>query len=332
MIIGIPKELPLSEKRVAATPTSVKKLISQGFEVWIEKNAGLSSLFYDSQYIDCGASIKKNSTEIFNSSDIILSVCPPVTIKNKNLKKSSVIIGNFQNLMPSSYLKNSTCFALEKLPRISKSQPFDILSSQNNLSGYQAVIKATSLLKKSIPMMITSAGTITPVKFLIIGLGVAGLQAIATAKRLGAKIYAHDIRSETKEQAKSLGAIFIENINDILNDIDVIIASAFYPTSKAPILITENDIKKMTKGSVLIDMAITQGGNIEHSKNLKIINFNDNQIYADSNLANEIPQTASQLYANNLSNFIDYLKITPQNIPSFNLNDDIIKSTLIYGG
>ncbi len=328
MIIGILKETSSFENRVSATPATIKKFTSQGFEVWIEKNAGLSSLFYDSEYIASGAKIKKNATDIFCSSDILLTL-NPASIKKS--KKSSVIIGDFHNSIPSSSLKNSTCFALEKLPRISKAQPFDILSSQNNLSGYQAVIKATSLLKKSIPMMITSAGTITPVKFLIIGLGVAGLQAIATAKRLGAKIYAHDIRPETKEQAKSLGAIFIENINDILNDIDVIIASAFSPTSKAPVLITENDIKKMTKGSVLIDMAITQGGNIEHSQNLKIINFNDNQIYADSNLANEIPQTASRLYANNLSNFIDYLKITPQNIPSFNLNDDIIKSTIIYG-
>ena len=223
-------------------------------------------------------------------------------------------------------------FALEKLPRISKTQPFDILSSQDNLSGYQAIIKSATLLKKSIPMMITSAGTSIPIKFLIIGLGVAGLQAIATAKRLGGKVYAHDLRPETKDQATSLGAIFIDDINNILPEVDVIITSAFTNNKKAPLLIRKKDIPKIKKNSVLIDMAIAQGGNIEGSINMKTITINNCQIYADSNLAGQIPQTASTFYANNLNNFLTYLKITPDKIPTFNNKDEIIKATLLQKG
>ena len=328
MIIGIVKETTPFENRVSATPASTKKLASQGFNIWFEKGAGTSAGFFDSEYISAGAQIKNNSKEILQSSDILLMLNP---LQLQKLKKSNIIIGNFQNRIPPAIFKNSTCFALEKLPRISKAQPFDILSSQNNLSGYQAIIKSAFMLKKSIPMMITSAGTIIPTKFLILGLGVAGLQAAATAKRLGAKVYAYDIRPETKEQAQSLGAIFINDLKKILPDIDVIIASAFSSNKKAPLLIKQKDFKILKKGTILIDMAIAQGGNIESAKNLKITKKNDCLIYANNNLANEIPQTSSQLYANNLSNFIDYLKITPDKIPSFDINDEIIKATLIQG-
>ena len=218
---------------------------------------------------------------------------------------------------------------MEKLPRISKTQGFDILSSQDSLSGYQAVIKASELLNRSIPMMITSAGTLAPIKFLILGIGVAGLQAIATAKRLGAKVYAHDIRSETKEQAQSLGAIFTENIDEIISQIDVVISSAFSPDKKAPVLIKKSTVKTMKKGSVLIDMAISNGGNIEGSKDYEVIDISGQKIYANSFLAAQIPQSASILYGNNLSNFIDYIDLRPNQKPLINKKDEIIKATLI---
>lgn len=334
MIIGITKETALFENRVSATPDTVKKYISQGLKVIIESNAGASAYFDDKEYISSGATIEKKSTNILQKSDILFKIVPPTLDELKYIKKSAIIITNFSKLPSPEVLsqihsKEIICFALERLPRISKSQSFDILSSQDNLSGYQAVIKSAQLLKKSIPMMITAAGTLTPIKFLILGIGIAGLQAIATAKRLGAKVYAHDIRIETKEQAESLGAIFIENINEIIKDIDVIISCAFSIGKKAPILITKNNIKTLKKGSVLIDMAIIGGGNIEGSQDLKIIDCSGRYIYANSTFANEIPQSASILYAKNLSNFIDYLKIKPNEQINIDKTDEIIKSTLI---
>ena len=336
MIIVILKETSPYENRVSATPQTVKKFVSQGFDVLIEKQAGECSYFDDSEYVSAKAKIKSTSVDILRLSDILLKIQPPTTTELKYIKNSSIIICNFQNhisneLLRSIKSKSLTCFALEKIPRISKTQPFDILSSQDNLSGYQAVIKSAQFLTKSIPMMITSAGTVTALKFLILGIGVAGLQAIATAKRLGAKVYAHDIRPETKEQAQSLGAIFLSDISDIIKDIDVIIASAFSIGKKAPVLIKSKDIKKMKKGSILIDMAVAFGGNIEGSQNFKLINITNRQVYANSTLANEIPQTASQLYANNLSNFIDYLQINPKKTLQLNNSDEIIQSVLIKG-
>ena len=334
MIIGILNETNHHENRVCITPQNVKKYILQGFKVLIETNAGIKAGFDNKQYISSGAKIKKNSKEILQQSNIILKIKPPTINELKDVQKSAFIIGNFQNSIPNDLLKqirqkSLNCFALEKTPRISKAQNFDILSSQDNLSGYQAVIKACELLKKSVPMMITSAGSLPPIKFLILGIGVSGLQAIATATRLGGKVYAHDIRAETKEQAQSLGAVFVQNINEILSEIDVIIASAFSSSQKAPILIKKNMLKKMSKGAVIIDMAISNGGNIEGSQNLKTSIIHNCSVYANSNLANQIPQSASILYSNNLSNFITYLGLTPGTELSLNKADEIIKATLI---
>ena len=300
----------------------------------VETNAGVKSCFDDSSYISSGAIIKEQASAILRQSDILLKVTPPTITEIKNVKNSALIIANFQNSSSAELLdtirkKTLTCFALEKLPRISKTQSFDILSSQENLSGYQSIIKAAELLKKSVPMMITSAGTLPPIKFLILGVGIAGLQAIATAKRLGAKVYAHDIRDETKEQVQSLGAIFIQNINEIISDVDVVIASAFSQNKKAPVIIKKTTIKDMKKGALLIDMAISQGGNIEGSKNLKNINIYNCQIYANSNLANLVPQSASTLYSNNLSNFIEYLGLKAKTKPILNISDDVIKAVLL---
>ncbi|MBE6454356.1 MAG: NAD(P)(+) transhydrogenase (Re/Si-specific) subunit alpha [Alphaproteobacteria bacterium] len=334
MIIGILRETNSYENRVCVTPQSVKKYIAKGLSVIIETNAGANSCFNDEEYISSGATIKRTAKEILQQSDILLKINPPTFDELKYLKKSTIIIGNFQHsisdkLLNQIHQKSLFCFALEKLPRISRTQSFDILSSQDNLSGYQAVLKACDFLKKSVPMMITSAGTLPPVNFLILGIGVAGLQAIATAKRLGGKVFAHDIRPETKEQAQSLGAIFVENINDILPKVDVVIACASSPAKKAPVLIKKTTIKNLKKGSVLIDMSISSGGNIEGSQIHKVINIYNCLVYADSSLANQIPQSASVLYANNLSNFIEYLNIGQTSALTLNKNDEIIKSTLL---
>lgn len=329
MIITTIKE-PSGENRVAITPQTVKNYISKGFEVIIESNTGKNSGFDDSSYISAGGQIKKNANEILRQSDILLKVSPPTIDELKHIKKSSMILADFRNSLSEELLfqiksKSLNCFALEKMPRISKAQSFDILSSQDSLSGYQAVIKAAELLNRSIPMMITSAGTLAPQKFLIIGIGVAGLQAIATAKRLGAKVYAHDIRPETSEQAQSLGAIFTDNRKEHFSDTDVIITSAYSSNKKAPLLIKKTDIKTMKKGAILIDMAVSNGGNIEGSRENKTIEIFSCKVYANSNLANQIPQSSGILYANNLSNFVDYLLKTP----NLNKKDEIIKKTLI---
>ena len=333
MIITTVKETAM-ENRVAITPQTTKKYVSQGFKVIIESNAGIKSGFDDSLYISAGGQIKKNTADILRQSDILLKINSPTINELKNINKSSLILADFKNSISDELLnhirkKTLNCFALEKLPRISKTQSFDISSSQDSLSGYQAVIKSAELLKNAIPMMITSAGTITAIKFLILGIGVAGLQAIATAKRLGGKVYAFDIRPETKEQAQSLGAIFVDNINDIITDIDVVITSAFTSGKKAPVLIKNKILKTMKTGSLLIDMAVSSGGNIKGSQADKTINIFNCQIYGNSNLASQIPQSASILFANNLSNFIDYLAITPTTKPTINKNDEIIKAALI---
>jgi NAD(P) transhydrogenase subunit alpha len=334
MIIGIINEINSHEHRVCATPQTVKKYINQGFKVLIETNAGQASGFENEQYISSGAQIKKSSKEILQQSDILLKIAPLTIDKFKYIKKSAFIIGKFQDSLTEDLLKqirqkSLSCFALEKIPRVSKTQSFDILSSQDSLSGYQAIMKASSLLKETIPMMITSAGTLPPIKFLILGIGIAGLQAIATAKRLGGKVYAHDIRPETKEQAQSLGAIFIEDISSIISNVDVIITCAAPISKKAPILIKKTIIKLMKKGSILIDMSISAGGNIEGSQNLKLTDIHHCIVYANSNLADQIPKSASTLIANNFSNFIDYLSLNPNTKPSIDKTDKIIKATLI---
>ena len=241
MIIGILKEKACFETRVAATPQTVERFKKMGFDVEIEQFAGLSSGISDDSYKRAGANIRANFVDILQRSDILLCVQPPLQDMIQYIKSGCVLIGDFQNLFVTDILKlfrdkKITCFALDKLPRVSRAQPFDVLSSQNNLAGYQAVLCAVNFSRSIVPMMMTSAGVVAPMKFLIVGVGVAGLQAIATAKRLGAKVYAYDTREEVKEQVKSLNAIFVSGIDDVLQDVDVIITSAFVAGRRAPLI------------------------------------------------------------------------------------------------
>lgn len=336
MMIGIVKETQKLETRVPITPRNVSLLKNLGFEVAIETKSGEKSLFSDDDYKNAGAIITQNSKEVLNNSDVLFKVNSPSINEVKSLKEQCTIIGNMQNLTSSELTlikKNKiTCFGLEKLPRTSQAQPFDILSSQNNLAGYQAVIKAASLSTRTIPLMITSAGTLPALKFLIIGAGVSGLQAIATAKRLGGKVFANDTREEVKEQISSLGATFINDIKTILPEIDIVISSALSDKKKAPIIITTKDILSLPSHSILIDMASQFGGNIEGSKNLQTISFKNRTIYGNSHLENLAPTSASTLFANNLFNFLQYIYSTEKSSFKLDFTDSIINETCISKG
>ena len=332
MIIGILKEKACFETRVAVTPQTVERLKKMGFDIEIEQFAGLSSGISDDSYKEAGANIKANFVDILQRADILLCVQPSLQDMIQYMKSGCMLIGDFQNLFAMDMLKlfkekKITCLALDKLPRISRAQPFDILSSQNNLSGYQAVLCAVNFSRSIVPMMITSAGVVAPMKFLIVGVGVAGLQAIATAKRLGAKVYAYDIREEVREQVKSLNAIFVSSIDDVLQDMDVIITSAFVAGRRAPLLIKNKMIKLLKQSVVIIDMAAGFGGNVEGVCNFKVVKVYDRLIYGNSNLAAKIPATASMLLANNFANFLEYMKDI-----EMDFNDELVKETCIVKG
>ena len=336
MIIGILKETSPEETRIAATPQTAVSFQKAGFDVWIEQSAGIKAGFEDNLFKQSGAQIKKDKKEILKNADIILKINAPDKEETTLYKQKATLIGNLQNLsqpvIESLKTKHAACFALEKMPRLSRAQPFDILSSQNNLAGYQAVIKAASLAKNIFPMMITSAGTLPPLKVLVIGIGVAGLQAVATAKRLGAKVYAYDIREEAKEQSQSLGAVFIENIKSFLPETNILITSAFSTGKKAPLLIKKADIDLMPAGAVLIDMAAEFGGNIEGSLNGKTILYQSKLIDGNSRLETEIPTSASILFANNLLNFVMFLTSNATDKISVDMTDPILKETCIMKG
>ena len=336
MIIGFSKEADTKETRVAISPDTASKFKQSGFKVLILSGSGLASGFSDEKYQQSGADIISQSDKISSQADILLKISAPSLQEINLLKKESFIIGDMSNISSKAKQqllhKSVFCFGLERLPRTSSAQIFDILSSQNNLSGYQAVIKALSFSPRIVPLMITSAGTLPPLKFLIIGGGVAGLQAAATAKRLGAKVYITDTRPEVKEQATSLGALFVSDIVEILPQINIIISSAFSPDKKAPLIVNRSMLKLLPSGSIIIDMAASKGGNIEGSKQGCVVSLLSHTIYGDSFLAREIPGSSSPLLANNLCNFTMKLYSAAKKslLPDF--SDELISSTCITKG
>lgn len=311
LIIGCPKETSKTESRVAMVPFVCKKLVNQGIEVRVEKNAGLKSEFSDSEYEAVGAKIVDDA---FKGSNVLFMVNPPTLEQTKKMERNAVVLANFNgDITPRSH----DFFALEMIPRISRAQSMDILSSQSNLAGYQAVIEAVHRLNIAVPMMTTAAGTVPPAKFLIIGVGVAGLQAIATAKRLGAVVYATDIRPETEDQVKSLGGKFLKSneIEAILPQINVVITTAVVLGKQAPILFTKAMAQKLPQSSIIVDIA----GNVQEGVSA----------IRDNTIMTAIGHSASLLYANNLYNFF-MLAFEPQTQTiNPNIDDEIIKKTFI---
>ena len=368
MKIAVVKEMAPLEKRVAATPDTIKKYIELGFEVGVEKDAGKNSYYSDESYEKSGAKIYSDVKNLISKSNIVLKVN---NIHNNgeggdninNYKNNNKIIGflkPFQNLEQIKNLakNNIDAFSVELIPRISRAQSMDALSSQSNLAGYKSVLNAVNEFSKAIPMMMTAAGTIAPAKILILGAGVAGLQAIATAKRLGAVVSAFDVRTAVKEQVESLGAKFVEVnmdkedqskneteggyakemseeyklkqktlLEDYIKNQDIIITTALIPGKKAPELISTKMVESMKTGSIIIDLAAEAGGNCSLTKANETILKSGVKIMGPTDLPSQIPQDASNLYAKNLLNFIKL--IVKDKKLNIDWEDEIIKNSCV---
>ncbi len=338
MIISAIKETKENEKRVAIVPDIAKRLVNDGHEVLIETDAGAGSFFSNQSYVDAGAKIS-DINDILTKTDILLTVNLPSDEHLSKLKNESIIIGllnpyDNKNKFDQFKLKSLSAFSMELIPRITRAQSMDVLSSQANLSGYRAIINATSLYSKSMAMMMTAAGTVAPAKVFVMGVGVAGLQAIATAKRLGAVVSATDVRRAAAEQCESLGASFImvddeddaeddsgyakemsdeykekqrQLISEHVKKQDIIICSALIPGKEAPTLLDDDAVKSMEPGSIIIDMAIERGGNCTLSKSGEIVDIDGVSIVGDISLINGISPDASNLFSKNLHAFLDIL-------------------------
>lgn len=367
MKIGVPKESLPEEKRVAAVPETVAKMIKAGMEVLVGSGAGLGSYIQDIEYEKVGAKIETNCESLLGQADVILKVQRPLLDNKKNqheidcMKENATLIGVLQPLAYPEILeklnaKKITAFSMDLLPRIARAQSMDVLSSMSNIAGYKSVILAANHLGKFFPMLTTAAGTIHPAKVVVIGAGVAGLQAIATAKRLGAVIVALDTRPIVAEQVKSLGATFDllevsheaaqdaggyakelslefykkeqEIIQKHLKEADVVITSAIIPGKGAPLLITEAMVQEMKGGSVIVDLAVDQKGNCALSEPGKIVVKHGVTIIGLLNLPSTMPIHASQLYAKNLWTFLNYLVPEGKAI-QLDLTDELIQGCLI---
>ena len=349
------------EKRIAITPEIAKKYIALGFEVSLSENYGEHLGFDDNEYKELGVKIFKDEKEIINSADIIVQLGLPSNDKISLIKENQTLIGvlnPYNNKEKIEILVKSkiNIFSLELLPRITRAQSMDILSSQANLAGYKAVIESFANFEKAIPMMMTAAGTVPAAKVLVVGAGVAGLQAIATAKRMGAIVFATDVRMASKEQVESLGGKFLtvegsENLEteggyaketseefkkkqedllaETLKKIDIVICTALIPGKKAPLIIKGSMIDNMQSGSVIYDLAAIQGGNSEFTEVDKIVIKNGVKIMGETNILNKLPVSASNLYSKNVFNFIVNLYDKENKKININLEDEIIEKTLI---
>jgi H+-translocating NAD(P) transhydrogenase subunit alpha len=358
MTIGLLKE-PTHETRVSLLAEAVATLTKKGITVVVESGAGERAFCSDSEYEKAGAQIKSRS-EVSSSADIILSIHQP---EQGNYKPNAVLIGVYQPLynveaMKAWASKGVTIFSLDMLPRTTRAQAMDVLSSQANIAGYKAVLTAANMYGRYFPMFMTAAGSIAPAKLLILGAGVAGLQAIATAKRLGAVVEVFDTRPAVKEEVMSLGAKFVEvegaadaskaggyaveqsedflqrqkaRIAESIANADIVVTTAQIPGKKAPILITEEMIKAMRNGSVIIDIAAATGGNTPFTKNNKTVQYNGVSIVGNSSLQSSMPSDASKMYGKNVLNFLQLI-VTKEGQVNLNWEDDLVKGSCVTHG
>lgn len=328
MIIAVPKETTAEETRVALTPKHVSGLTALGIKVKIEKNAGKNALFDDEEYRAAGAEIASSLKTACRSADIILKIWAPRPPELSAFCPEQTIVCNAQNIKSFAELKKIAqtgvnLYALDLMPRLSRTQNMDILSSQNNLSGYAAVLSGAAQMPSALPMMITSAGTLAPAKVLIMGLGVAGLQAAATARRLGAKVFVSDIRAETREQADSVGAVFVtEPTPELLSSTQMIITAAPSVGKPASILLDGKQLKMLPPGCVIIDLAADSGGNV-NAKQLPA----DITLIQNSHLVRRLPHAASLLYSGNMDAFCRFIIKDNAVMPDY--DDEVIRRTLI---
>jgi len=323
-----------SDSRVAMIPAAAKKYIELGLEVVVQKGAGEAAGFTDEEYQSAGAKIAKDLESAVKAADIITKVRAPSKKEISKFAPQAILITNLADADTDALAilkeRRIMTFALEKMPRISRAQSMDILSSQSNIAGYRAVVDAFYEYNKVVPMMMTAAGTIPAAKVLVLGVGVAGLQAIATAKRMGAIVFASDIRPETKEQVESLGAKFTpsEDVAKQLTLSDIVITSAIVAGKKAPVLISDSDIEAMKAGAVIVDMAAASGGNVQGTKAGDTALIHGVKVLGKADLAGELAPDASMLLSKNYLNFI-----TPMikgGKLGIDFNDDIYKVTCVY--
>jgi NAD(P) transhydrogenase subunit alpha len=362
--IAVVKEQKSTELRVAVSAETVKKFVELGAKVEIESGAGEASQISDQDYKDAGASISNDAAKLIKTADILLGVQPEFSQSElSEFKKGGIIVGLLNPFGNQGYIQklaenNITAFSMEFIPRITRAQSMDVLSSQSNLAGYKAVLDAFNHSKRVIPMMMTAAGTIKPAKALILGAGVAGLQAIATAKRLGAIVSAFDVRPAVKEQVESLGAKFIEVeadeaedaetaggyakemsdeykkkqeklIHEAASDSDIIITTALIPGKPAPILIPESIVKDMRRGSIIVDMAVSAGGNCPLSELDQVVEKHGVTLVGYENIPSRVPVDASALYSRNIFNFVSTLIDAESKELNINEEDEIIQGSLM---
>lgn len=361
MIIGIPKETRALENRVALSPESVGKLVKKQCEVLVEKNAGLASGFIDSMYVDAGATVVATANDVFSKSNLIAMVQAPDDAQIAKMKSGQTLIAFLwalqnKDLVEKLKVAGITALSMDAVPRITRAQKMDALSSMSSIAGYKSVLLAANHLGKYFPMLMTAAGTIPPSKILILGAGVAGLQAIATARRLGGVIESFDVRPAVKEQVQSLGATFIDiplkpedsetkggyakeqseenkqitrqTLHNHVKKSDVVITTALVPGKKAPVLITKEMVEDMAPGSVIIDLAAEQGGNCELTVAGKVVNHNEVLIDGPLNVPSTMAYHASLLYSRNMLALLDHL-ITKEATLNFDFTDEITQFTTI---
>lgn len=358
MKVCVLKELAERERRVALTPEIVQKLCKAGFEVHVEKGAGVGSFISDEAYQAAGAHIEVAREALYAQADVVLKVNAPDPSEIAQMREGAVLISfmyPYTNppLVEACLQKKITAFAMDAIPRISRAQKMDALSSQANLAGYKAVIMGADALGKIFPLMMTAAGTITPARVLIFGAGVAGLQAVATARRLGAVVEVTDVRPETKEQVESLGGRFLEVeaegvkteggyarevsedflrkqkelISRRIKEADLVITTALVIGKRAPLLVTEEMVQSMKPGSVIVDMAVASGGNCALSEKDKTVVKHGVTIIGESNLPSLVPVNASELYARNIYEFLTHLA-TPEGF-KLDMEEEITAKSII---
>ncbi len=358
MIVGVPKETAQGEKRVSLVPDAVPKLT--GASVLVETGAGESAGFQDSAYAEKGASIAPDAQTLYGQADVVIKVTPPSKAEAAMLKEGSTMISFLYPLANLDAVRvlsarRVTAFAMELIPRISRAQPMDALSSQSNLGGYKAALLAAETLPRIFPMMMTAAGTLSPAKVFVVGAGVAGLQAIATARRLGALVEAYDVRPVVKEQIESLGARFVQMpveakdaqdaggyakaqteefyakqqkfLAERAQASDVVITTALVPGQKAPKLISEEAVRGMRPGSVVVDMAAEQGGNCALTEAGKTVTRYGVTIIGPLNLPSTMAPQASQLYSRNITSFL--LAMMKEGRVIVDLKDDVVRGSLV---
>ncbi|TVQ37851.1 MAG: Re/Si-specific NAD(P)(+) transhydrogenase subunit alpha [Geminicoccaceae bacterium] len=362
MQVGIPKEVREHEKRVAATPETVKKLVGQGHEVVVEAGAGLGAAVADAAFEAAGAKIVADKAAAF-AADVVLKVQRPTDDEMGLLKEGQYLVGMLDPYFNKDQVKvyadkKLTTFSLELLPRTTRAQAMDVLSSQANLAGYKAVVEAMAAYDRAMPMMMTAAGTVTPAKVFIVGAGVAGLQAIATARRMGAVVSATDVRPAAREEVQSLGAKFVgfvpedaatsggyarpltpeeqaeqaKMVADHIKGQDIVITTAQIPGRNAPRIVTAEMVQSMRRGSVILDMAVETGGNVEGSKLGEVVEVEGVRVLGIPNLPAKLAPATSVLYAKNLLNFVALIVDGESKSPVVNKDDNLVAGTLLTEG